>query len=485
MSDPHSALSNPVRPFVIAKYSGQLMLALAVLNLPPLVCALLNQEWEFGSRILTVLLICLGGFLLSTRIAEPKNIQNNEALVIISSIFIMTALFMTFPLISAGLKPLDAFFESVSAITTTGLSTVRNLSEKPRSFLFTRAWMQWYGGLGFVVFSVAMMAHHHIAARRLIQPEQDGSLMTSARFHARQILLVYLGITGVGLIILRPLLSDGFSAAQHVFAAVSTGGFSPFDNSLEGLQSTGGRLAVVGIALIGAIPLPLLYYWYDKKQTRLGPDTEFIAYLFALTLTCGALFLAFDAESDNLPQAFENAILMGISAQSTAGFSSMDLEHAPAVAIFILILSMFIGGCVGSTAGGAKILRVLICARHLQHALLLTALPNRAVVKPRIGDRDLHQDESIRALLLLALFAGVIAISWPIFIAFGYPPLNSLFEVCSATATAGLSSGITKTALEPELKLLLCLDMLLGRLEIIALLVLCYPRTWIGRGESS
>jgi trk system potassium uptake protein TrkH len=103
------------------------------------------------------------------------------------------------------------------------------------------------------------------------------------------------------------------------------------------------------------------------------------------------------------------------------------------------------------------------------------------VAEPRIGDKIIDENEITRALLFIVLFIGVIVVSWLVFLYYGYPPLQALFEVTSAAATVGLSSGVTSTELPTALKIVLCTDMLLGRLEIIALLVVLYPPTWIGK----
>jgi trk system potassium uptake protein TrkH len=146
-----------------------------------------------------------------------------------------------------------------------------------------------------------------------------------------------------------------------------------------------------------------------------------------------------------------------------------------------MILSMFVGGDVGSTAGGIKIVRLLILARLVQVLLQRTSVTPHAVLTPRLGGRRIEADEARDAVCLAALFAGVNAASWVAFLAAGYDPLNALFDVASATGTVGLSSGVTSADLPAALKAVLCFDMLAGRLEVVALLVLFYPRTWIGR----
>jgi trk system potassium uptake protein TrkH len=147
----------------------------------------------------------------------------------------------------------------------------------------------------------------------------------------------------------------------------------------------------------------------------------------------------------------------------------------------LLVFSMLIGGGSGSTAGGIKLVRLLILLRLLQLFLRRTAMPPHAVAVAKLGGQVLEPLHTERVLLVVGLFVIVPALSWPVFLAYGYAPLDALFEVVSATGTVGLSSGISRPELETPLKFLLCFNMLLGRLEVLALLVLLYPRTWFGK----
>jgi trk system potassium uptake protein TrkH len=142
---------------------------------------------------------------------------------------------------------------------------------------------------------------------------------------------------------------------------------------------------------------------------------------------------------------------------------------------------MLVGGDIGSTAGGFKVFRFLILLKLMQFAIQRTAMTDHAVYQPQLAGKAITAEEITEVLSLLGWFVILILCSWLPFIGMGYNPLDALFEVVSATATVGLSSGITQTELQPELKLILCFDMLAGRLEIIALLVYLYPKSWFGR----
>jgi len=173
--------------------------------------------------------------------------------------------------------------------------------------------------------------------------------------------------------------------------------------------------------------------------------------------------------------------LIAVSAQTTVGFAPVDPGSLDAGSKLTLIVAMLIGGDAGSTAGGIKILRFLIVVRLLHVLLLRSALPPHAVMPFRVADRTLEPPEVQIAVSIVLLFAITLLVSWLPFLLLGYAPLDSLFDVASALGTVGLSTGVTGPALHPLLKAVLCVDMLMGRLEIVAVLVLFYPRTWFGR----
>lgn len=207
-------------------------IALAVLALPPLVVAAMDGDATATLRYALMLAALLGIGLPFARHPTPAPIQGNEALVIAAFAFIMGALMMAFPLMSPGLGWLDAVFESTSAITTTGLTTLASVEDKPRYFLFARAWQQWYGGLGIVVLSVALLSGYDATARQLLDPQARlENLDTSARLFARRASATYVVLTLGGTAALWLAGLPLFDALTHAFAAISTGGFSTHDAS--------------------------------------------------------------------------------------------------------------------------------------------------------------------------------------------------------------------------------------------------------------
>jgi trk system potassium uptake protein TrkH len=272
-----------------------------------------------------------------------------------------------------------------------------------------------------------------------------------------------------------------FDAMAHALSAVSTGGFSTFDQSLGDALPPAAPFAVVFVSFLGAVSLPLYFFAWRRGIGELLGDME----LRALAGAClaGALMLAlwFWQAGEPMSEALRQGGLLAVSAQTTAGFSAQSTGSLDAFPKGLLILSMAVGGSLGSTAGGVKLLRVLIMLRLMQMLLRRAAAPEHAVVEARLGGRRLTEGDMSHALLIIALFAAVDILSWLVFLAYGYPSLDALFEVVSATGTVGLSTGVTSSDLPDFLKWVLCFDMLAGRLEIVALLVTLYPVTWIVR----
>jgi trk system potassium uptake protein TrkH len=476
------ALRYSVRFLPVLKYFGQLCIVLALLTLVPLVVSVIFGDYTVTLRyaVIAVGVFIIGFFL--RRLPTPKRIQTNEAMVITALIFLFAPMVMTWPIMASGLSFGDALFETISGVTTTGLSVTASVADKSATFLFSRAWMQWVGGLGIIILFVATMIRPGLAAKRIGDLEDyEADLVGSTRTHARRVIIVYSIMTGFGIILLGLLGAGWFNGVIYSLSAVSTGGFSPHDTSLAGLNSSWLQGMVILLSVAGAIPLVLYFRSFKEGGRVLIRDRQLQGILIAglVAALLMALFLTRDGFS--WIQALYHGVLNAFSAQTTAGFATLDISQLNAGAKLTLIFSMFLGGGVGSTAGGIKILRLLILGQLLYILLQRPGMPRQAVAEASLGNRRLEIDEIQNALSIVFVFLTFVGISWLIFVGMGHNPLDSLFEVVSAIGTVGLSSGISAPDLHPVLKGVLCADMLLGRLEIIAWLVLFYPRTWIGR----
>jgi len=479
------ALRHAARARVVAATLAQLLLMLGLLSLVPALVALSLDEAILWRRLgLVAVGLWAAGLLLLrmpgvdlTRVV----LQWNEALAVTALAFLLAAATMVWPLTAAGIPPLDALLEAVSAVTTTGLTVLRGLDGAEPAVLFLRAWMQWYGGLGIAVLTAALIMGHHAGARRLLETTGEHLTGAGARHHARIVFLVYAALTVLAVAAVLAVGTAPFEGLLYALSAVATGGFAPSDASLAALPVAASAV-LTGICLLAAISLPLYARVPAQGIRALWRDEEVRA-LVAVTLLVALALMLLGMQQQGLSwrAALRHGLTLGVSAQTDTGFSTLDVATLPPAAQLVLILSMTVGGCTGSTAGGLKIVRLLVLVRLIQLALRRTAVAERAVVHARVGGEMVDQAMINGALQLLTLWLAVLLVSWLVFLLYGEAPLPSLFEIASATANAGLSAGLTGPDLAPGLKAVLIADMLFGRVEILALLVLLYPPTWIGR----
>jgi trk system potassium uptake protein TrkH len=475
-------VSYAVRPTVVARYFGSLCLLLALSGLIPLVFALLVQDWPYAVRHA---LTCAGlgtlGWLLGSRRAHVE-VQRNEALVIVVLAFLAAAVAFALPMMHRGLPFASALFESVSGITTTGLTTIADVEALAPSVLFTAAWLQWIGGLGIMVLGFALLFGQGVNAMRLagVLTEQS-DMLGGTRAHGRIVLAVYLSLTLIGVLLLRLTGLDWFGSVTLGLAAISTGGYSPYNASIGGLSGI-SQSAVMALSVAGAFSM-LLYYRLWRREWRVVlADPELRAlWLFAILVAAGLTLTLWQSGRMSSGGALQAGVVTALSAQSTTGFSTVPISSLDTTSKLLLIFSMLAGGGVGSTAGGIKLLRVLILLSLIRRLVMRSRLLDHAVAPMKLLGRNWSDEALLGMLLLVLLHLLVVGLSWLAFLPYGYDPLDALFEVVSATGTVGLSTGITTASLPLPLQLTLIADMLLGRLEILALLVFLAPGTWLGR----
>jgi len=479
------ALSYAVRYRVVLTYLGELCLALAALTAVPFTVSLLLGEWTSAPRyaVALVALVAMGGF---ARLSKPARVQQNEGMVLVALTFLLAPLAMVYPMMAAGVAFEDALFEAISGVTTTGLSTIADPAAMSRGFLFARAWMQWYGGLGIVALSLAFVVHPGLPAKGLAVSESGSDdLAGGTKAYTRRVAVVYVALTAICISVLWLLGMDAFEAIVHALAAVSTGGFAPRTGSLA-TETYWLQAAVSLFCLAGAVSFPLYYKLVGRRErarTELAQLWTLLALIGVVTLLVALAM--WRVEGASFVEVLRHAPLLAMSAQTTAGFSTLDVAQLHEATKLALIPAMAIGGSLGSTAGGFKILRLLVLLRLAQIVIARARAAPHAVLEVRVAGERVESDELNGMLLLILLFLAVILLSWVPFVAFGYAPLDALFEVVSATGTVGLSAGVTRAELPGLLKGVLCADMLLGRLEIVCWLVALHPRTWTGRRHES
>lgn len=470
-----SGLQFSVRIAVIASYLSKLLGLVAVFALVPMTVALLSFNYLIFIGYLAVILILTLIFFLGKLYPYAGNIQRNEGLLITALLFIITSMIMTIPMILNGISPLDAWFEAVSGVTTTGLTTLPSVEHRPLPFLFGRAWLQWIGGLSIVVLALSLLVKPGFASKNLgFSDEEMSDLVGGIRANAKKILQVYLILTALGIFLLLIFGSSIKDATIHAMTAISTGSFANYDDNIASLNIF-QILSINLLCFMGAISFHVYYsstfFTFDIKKPG---NNQFLVLLISMSIGTIFIWLISFIIGENM--SFLSSLTLSISAQSTAGFYIHSLNNINEGIFLYLIVIMFIGGSIGSTSGGIKLNRFLYLLSNLRLYLVESSVGERSVITLGSSEKDLARTREILTVVISYLI--ILVFSWFIFLLHGYDPLKSLFEVVSALSTVGLSSGITNQDLEPLLKIVLCINMLMGRLEIIAFLVIFYPPTW-------
>lgn len=468
---------------VLAYYLGLLLGPLGVLTCVPAAVA-----WATGRPDVALYNLAAAGGLvglgaLGWKVGRREDLQRNEALVLTVLAFCIASLAGAIPLTAYGMTPLDAWFESVSGATTTGLSVLAALEESPPGLLFARAWLQWIGGLGVLVLALALVVRPGVSAKHMgFDTREVSDVAGGTRAHARRVLVTYLALTLLGIGALFALGAGVFDATLHAFTAISTGGFASHDGSLAVFPSR-VRVAILVLCFAGAVPFSCYYRMLYQHPWRILSDPQLRILVLLCALSVAALTgVQWLSAGEAVPLA--DLAVTAVSAQTTAGFASVEMSQLAPGSKLIVIASMFVGGGLGSTAGGIKIFRLVVCLRILGLLLDRISILRSGRAGLQFGGDTVSPDEVEWVVGVVSAYGILVVLSWLAFLTYGYAPLDSLFEVVSAVGNVGLSTGITSAALPAFLKGVLSLDMLMGRIEVVAFIVLLRPTTWLGRRRS-
>jgi trk system potassium uptake protein len=388
-------------------------------------------------------------------------------------------------------NPLHAFFESMSAYTTTGLTMAVHEPSIGHGLLLYRSLAQWIGGAGVIVLSLAIIPRPHVAGvLELYQSEAAGTkLRPSILGTARAIWKIYAGLTllvalylFVATLIILPdygVWPSLFDALNHAMTGQSTGGFSTLDDSIAEYGSYAMEMIHVPPMILGAVSIPLYYAFFRDRTVRVfWQDAQFRSMLILFAVATPALVLLLQGSSavaDPLRESFFQII----SAVSTTGWQTSDIGNWSNSAVVLMAWgTMVVGGAAGATVGGIKLIRGYLLFQSARWRLRKALLPGEAVVPFRVGARNLHSDtmrqEVADASTFSFMFVLIIVVSITIVAYFAGPEFSLadvIFECISAQSTVGLSSGITDPSMSPVIETVFILQMWAGRLEIFPVIV--------------
>lgn len=377
--------------------------------------------------------------------------------------------------------PASAFFESVSGYTGTGLTMAARADLLPKTLQWWRSFIEWIGGMGVIVLMLAILAGPRpgAATHSLYYAEARGEkIHPSIRTTLRTMWWIFLLYTFISVIALWGAGMPMWESVNHAMTGISTGGFSVTANSIASYNSVAIELVLIPIMLLGAISFAVHYQMMRGQGRILWTDYQ-TRWFLALALA-GVVFLTLEnLLTTPIGEAARSSAFQFVSAITCTGFQSADIASWSATAKLLLAAGMFVGGAAGSTAGGIKVMRMLVLIRGVQWRFRKIVAPRGAIVPFRIGatrveDADVGQRLEDASLIM---FLWLVFLGLGIFVLLhttpsGFTLSDVIFEVASAQGNVGLSVGITAPSMPLLSKLALCFNMWIGRLEIIPVLML-------------
>ncbi len=445
-----------------------------------------NRMAEFGIPVL--ISIAIG--LALTRGTNPYKgrLALREGMLIISGGFLFVCILGILPFWLAGFPLIDALFESVSGFTTTGASVLGDLSNLPQALLLWRSLTQWLGGLGIIMIFITMVPQVGREALQLFTGELHGESAERLlpRITETMKLLVYLysGFTCVITLLFFAAGMNFFEAINHAMAIVSTGGFSIYNDGLRHFHNnTINLLALIFMFIAGGNHV-LYFKSYREGLFRLFKDTEFRAYIVLIGIF--GFFITIDLYSHDfysLGGSVFNSFFQTISMSSTSGFAMDNYDAWPDFSKYCLFLLMFVGGCSGSTVGGIKMSRMVILLKLTGQELKRTIHP-RMVTTITMAGRIVPTQLIGGITRFFFIYITIFFFSATLFALVGDLSMFSaagIAAACLASVGAAFETVATITGyteLTNGAKIVAIITMLLGRLEIVTLLVMLHPDFW-------
>ncbi|MDF0535365.1 TrkH family potassium uptake protein [Shewanella sp. A32] len=410
-----------------------------------------------------------------------------DMFLLTSLTWVIVSLFAAMPFtLYHGIGYTDAFFETMSGVTTTGSTVLSGLDNMDHSILIWRSLLQWLGGIGFIVMAVAILPFLNVGGMRLFRTESsDWSDKTIPRTQslAKYLFLVYVGLTVACGMAYHWAGMNWFQAINHAMTTLSTGGYSTSDNSMAAFPE---RCHWVGIVFMAAGGLPLLTFaqTIQVRSLRVWNDAQIKGYLlFLLVVSLGLALWLSDTKHLGFIDALRLAAFNVVSVVTTTGYGLTDYSQWGAVAVISFLFLMLVGGCSGSTAGGIKIFRFQIAVAIMREQLKQQFHPN-GIFRERYNNRPINE-EIVRSLVtFMMLFMLVIVLVTLILVMCGLDPMTSLSGAITAVTNVGPGLGPVIgpagnfETLPDVAKWALSIGMLLGRLEILTVAVLFHPSFW-------
>ena len=470
---------------------GILLMLFSTTLLVPLAMALVADDRTIAGFVSALSITFLSGLAMWLPVRRVRHdLRIRDGFLITSLFWTVLGLFGALPFAlteALHLTPTEAIFESISGLTTTGATVIVGLDDLPRSILIYRQLLQWLGGIGIIVVAVAVLPMLGIGGMQLYKaetpgPSKDSKLTPRITETAKALFNVYLALTISCAVAYYAVGMSGFDAIAHAFSTVAIGGFSTHDASMGYFENDAILLVCSLFMCFSAINFGLHFLaWRRKTYGVYRKDSE-TRFFFSVLLVCIVITCAYLMITDTLEpeESLIHGLFQAISITTTTGFATQNFALWPSFLPVMMLFFSFMGGCVGSTGGGIKAMRLMLIYKQGIRELKQLVHPN-AVIPLKVGRRRVEATVVSAVWSFFAVYMSAFIIILLLLMATGLDFTTAFSAVAASINNLGPGLGevaANYASINEVAKGLLCFTMLLGRLEVFTLLVLFTPMFW-------
>ena len=476
----------------VIRMMGMLLLVLGVAFLPAFVVALIYHEGTAAKSFLTTMLPCflLGFILIKTFRPSLIRPKARDGFLIVSLCWLTASLIGAVPLwISGSVSDyIDAFFEICSGFSTTGSSILTDIESLPKSILFWRSFTHWLGGMGIIVFAMALLPSIGVGGQLIASAETPGPSLDkiAPRFSdtAKNLYLIYLLFTAVETLLLLFGGLSFFDALVHTFGTVGTGGFSSYNSSVAQFTSPYVQWVIIIFMVLCGINFNLYFIMMKHGIKRVFRESELCIYLLLIGVVTAFIVinLLTSGTYQNVGDCIRDSAFQVTSIITTTGYATADYDIWPTFSRMLIFLLMLTGACSSSTGGGVKIIRILVSLKLIRRGVSLKLHPSR-VITVTLNKREIPTDMATGIanfvfFYIFVVFTGSLLISLN-----GFDLMTTISSVLTCVGNVGPGFNLIGPSMNFSMfndfsKMILSLLMIAGRLELFTFFMLLSPHYW-------
>lgn len=474
---------------VVLKILGTVMCWEAILMLPSLIISFIDKSYDIQAFIISIIITGIIGLVLSRLEINGRSMKKREAFASVALCWLIISLFGALPFFLSGAAPnfFDAFFESTSGFTTTGSSIFTNIEQLPRSLIFWRSFTLWIGGMGVLIFTLALSQTLGARSIFLMHAESTGpspgKLVPKLSESAKILYLIYILMTIVAVLMFVIGGMSLFDSFIHAFGTAGTGGFSSKSLNIGYFNSDFIEWGTSILMFLFGINFSLYYLVFKGNWRNAIKSEELRLYTAIVIIAISFIYL------NNLPtygysiyETLKKSVFQVTSIITTTGYATTDTNAWPLFSKSIILILMFTGACAGSTTGGLKLQRVLILFKSVIYEIKHTIHPN-SVHTVKADGKTIDNNTTKSVLIFFFIYFVIILISMLIISLENYDFMTTFSSVVASVSNVGSGFEIVSpfgnfSSFSNLSKLTLSMCMIIGRLELIPIIVLLSPTMW-------